>query len=102
MRSWRRNPPGNEKADNAGILERMAEVFGMNIKMADVARYLGISKATVSLAVNGKPGVNEQTRNRILQCIEEMKMNDGKIREAAEPKPARSFQTIRCDLAASL
>lgn len=44
MRSWRRNPPGNEKADNAGILERMAEVFGMNIKMADAAGYLGSIK----------------------------------------------------------
>lgn len=73
----------------------MTGVFGLNIKMADVARYLGISKATVSLAVNGKPGVNEQTRNRILQCIEEMKMNDGKIREAAAPKPVRSLQMIK-------
>lgn len=67
----------------------------MNIKMADVARYLGISKATVSLAVNGKPGVNEQTRKRILQCIEELKMNDGKIKETSAAKPNRSFQIIR-------
>lgn len=36
----------------------------MKVKMVDVARHLGISKATVSLAVNGKPGVNEQTARR--------------------------------------
>lgn len=47
----------------------------MKVKMVDVARYLGISKATVSLAVNGKPGVNEQTRQRILACIEEFEKN---------------------------
>ena len=51
----------------------------MKIKMVDVARYLGISKATVSLAVNGKPGVNEETRKKVLGCIEEMKKNGGKI-----------------------
>ncbi|MFQ7763461.1 MAG: hypothetical protein ACLRH0_03150 [Blautia wexlerae] len=27
----------------------------MKIKMVDIARHLGVSKATVSLAVNGKP-----------------------------------------------
>lgn len=44
----------------------------MKIKMVDVARYLGVSKATVSLAVNGKPGVNEETRKKVLACIEEI------------------------------
>ena len=34
----------------------------MKIKMVDIARHLGVSKATVSLAVNGKPGVNEETK----------------------------------------
>ena len=74
---------------------RKGMVTGLNIKMADVARYLGVSKATVSLAVNGKPGVNEQTRNRILKCIEEMERNDGKIMEAAAPEPVRSFRMIK-------
>ena len=54
----------------------------MKIKMVDVARYLGVSKATVSLAVNGKPGVNEETRKKVLACIEEMEKNGGKIRQA--------------------
>ena len=33
----------------------------MNIKLEDVARRLGVSKATVSLALNGSPRVNERT-----------------------------------------
>ena len=38
----------------------------MKVKAADIARELQISKATVSLALNGKPGVSEQTRQEIL------------------------------------
>lgn len=53
----------------------------MKIKMVDIARHLGVSKATVSLAVNGKPGVNEETRKKVLDCLELMKQNDGKIPE---------------------
>lgn len=49
----------------------------MKIKMVDIARHLGVSKATVSLAVNGKPGVNEETRKKVLECLEEMKKNNG-------------------------
>ena len=48
----------------------------MKIKMVDVAKRLGISKATVSLAVNGKPGVNEQTRQKVLECIKELEKNN--------------------------
>lgn len=63
--------------------------------MADVARYLGISKATVSLAVNGKPGVNEQTRKKILQCIEDMEKNDGIIPEVEVSKTIQSVKIIK-------
>ena len=49
----------------------------MKVRMADVARYLGVSKSTVSLAVNNKPGVNEETREKILQCVEEIEKNGG-------------------------
>lgn len=67
----------------------------MKIKMADVARYLGISKATVSLAVNGKPGVNEKTRERIFQCIEELKQNDGKFTKLEESEIQKNMKVIK-------
>lgn len=67
----------------------------MKIKMADVARYLGISKATVSLAVNGKPGVNGQTRQKILQCIELMEKNNGIIPKTDIVKQTRTLQVIK-------
>ena len=46
----------------------------MKIKAIDIARQLGISKATVSLALNGKSGVSEEKRALILKCKEEMEL----------------------------
>lgn len=39
----------------------------MRVKAVQIAQELGISKATVSLALNGKPGVSEKTREKILE-----------------------------------
>lgn len=38
----------------------------------EIARQLGISPAALSLIVNGKPGVSVETRQRILQQLEQM------------------------------
>lgn len=67
----------------------------MKVKMAEVARYLGISKATVSLAVNGKPGVNPQTRERIFRCIEEMEKNGGVMPENVLFSSSKSPKLIK-------
>ncbi|MCR5776090.1 MAG: LacI family transcriptional regulator [Lachnospiraceae bacterium] len=40
----------------------------MKVKAVDIARKLGISKATVSLALNNKPGVNPKTKEQIFEC----------------------------------
>lgn len=41
----------------------------MRIKLKDVARELGVSPATVSLALNDRPGINPETRNKILSYL---------------------------------
>lgn len=48
----------------------------MIIKAKQISEHLGISQATVSLAINNKPGVSAQTRQRILEYIDELKQND--------------------------
>ncbi|MFG2824824.1 LacI family DNA-binding transcriptional regulator [Kitasatospora sp. NPDC048365] len=40
--------------------------------IADIARRAGVSKGAVSFALNGRPGVSEATKERILQVAEEM------------------------------
>lgn len=41
------------------------------MKMEDIARMANVSKAAVSLAFNGKPGIGQETRDRILQIAAE-------------------------------
>lgn len=41
------------------------------LKMQDIARLAQVSKTSVSLALNGKPGVSQATRERIFKVIEE-------------------------------
>jgi len=43
-----------------------------NITLNDVARELGVSKATVSLAINSNPLVAKKTREKILKKVEEL------------------------------
>ncbi len=40
--------------------------------IADIARQAGVSKGAVSFALNGRPGVSEDTRGRILRVAQEM------------------------------
>ncbi len=56
-----------------------------NITAKDIALKLGISTASVSVALNGKPGVSKATRDRILSTAADMgyvlpKNNDGEIK----------------------
>lgn len=41
------------------------------MKMEDIAKLAGVSKGAVSLAINGKPGISAETRERILQIAKE-------------------------------
>ncbi len=41
----------------------------MAVKVKDIAEALGLSPATVSLAINNRPGVNPETRERVLEAV---------------------------------
>ncbi len=64
-----------------GDRNRMAK--RMDVRMTEVAKRLGLSKATVSLAVNGRPGVNAETRQRIFDCIEEIRREQQESSESS-------------------
>ncbi len=44
----------------------------MNVTIKDIARELGICYSSVSRALNGKPGVSEETRKKITETAERM------------------------------
>lgn len=53
--------PGNDRSTGSS-----------RVTISDIARDLGISKAAVSYALNGQPGVGADTRQRVLRAAEEM------------------------------
>jgi DNA-binding LacI/PurR family transcriptional regulator len=42
------------------------------VTISDIAKRAGVSKGAVSLALNGRPGVSDETRERILAIVEEL------------------------------
>lgn len=44
----------------------------MKVKMTDIARKLNVSKATVSLALNDRPGVSVETKKKVQECYREL------------------------------
>lgn len=62
----------------------------MKVKAKEVAAMLGLSEATVSLALNGKPGVSERTRQKVLQCVSNLQENMPAVQETLLPE--RSLQ----------
>jgi DNA-binding LacI/PurR family transcriptional regulator len=42
------------------------------VTISDIAKHAGVSKGAVSLALNGRPGVSDETRRRILAIVEEL------------------------------
>ncbi len=64
----------------------------MKIKAADIARNLNLSKATVSLVLNDKPGVSDKTRRRIFDYIEEVTgVSEKKENEKKEEAKSRNI-----------
>lgn len=48
----------------------------MGMKVKDIAEKLELSPSTVSLVLNNKPGISEDTRNRVLNAVKEMGFGD--------------------------
>ena len=65
------------------------------VTIKDIAKRLNVSPATVSLALNGRPGVNEQTREKVLTLAQELNYN-GNIGEhkTLKRKTQKNFGNI--------
>lgn len=63
------------------------------MNMDDIAKLAGVSKSAVSIALNGKAGVGEDTRMRILKIANEHGYS-GKIKTAVPEKTGRVVQFL--------
>ena len=59
--------------------------------ISEIARQSGVSLATVSLVLNNKPGVSQETRSRVLQVAEEL---DYPLRSPASLDLHTSLSTV--------
>src|SRR5919198_35873 len=64
----------------------------MTRRLAEVAKYAGVSEATVSRVLNGKPGISDATRTAVLTALDVLGYErPTKLRgERALPPPARA------------
>lgn len=49
------------------------------VTIKELARLCGVSRSTVSAVLNGKPGVREKTRQKVLECIREHNYERGLV-----------------------
>jgi LacI family repressor for deo operon, udp, cdd, tsx, nupC, and nupG len=59
--------------DGTGVPSRVLRattVAQVTRRLAEVAKYVGVSEATVSRVLNGKPGISESTRTAVLTALD--------------------------------
>lgn len=61
------------------------------VKIKDIAAKLGISPATVSMALNDRPGVNAATRRRVMEAVKEMNYTGSTGRKVPQNNGVISF-----------
>lgn len=66
----------------------------MKIHASDIAKELGLSKATVSLALNNKPGVSSKTRKAIFACRDRLVRETEQTRLPSSTHPGRKIVKI--------
>lgn len=66
------------------------------MKIDDIARIAEVSKSAVSLALNGKPGVSQETRERILKIAEKHKYNPRPSSKIQNNKQSKIFRFVAC------
>ena len=64
------------------------------VTMKDIARYSGVSRQTVSAALNGKPGVSPETRARILDICKSLGFQPNAMATALVRKRTRIIAVI--------
>ncbi|GLI84686.1 LacI family transcriptional regulator [Rossellomorea marisflavi] len=66
------------------------------MKIDDIARLAEVSKSAVSLAINGKPGVSQETRDRVLRIAKEYGYNPRPVSKQQDKKKPKIFRFVAC------
>lgn len=63
----------------------------MSISAKELAKQLGLSAATISIALNDKPGVSEVTRKRVLEAAKAQGFDFGRVRRRSALRGCFAF-----------
>ncbi|MCM3217693.1 LacI family DNA-binding transcriptional regulator [Niallia taxi] len=66
------------------------------MKINDIAQIAEVSKSAVSLALNGKPGVSQETRQKIIRIAEENGYNPKSFSKTKTNSTSKIFRFIAC------
>ncbi|MDR2973976.1 MAG: LacI family transcriptional regulator [Propionibacteriaceae bacterium] len=64
------------------------------VTIADIARRAGVTNTAVSLAINGKPGVSDETRERIRQIASDLRWTPNHAARALRGRGARAVGLV--------
>jgi LacI family transcriptional regulator, galactose operon repressor len=70
----------------------------MPVTLADIARELGVSKMTVSRAINDHPLISPETRNRVLEVAKRMNYQPNQYARALATKRSHLIGVVVPDL----
>lgn len=72
-----------------------------SITIYEIANMVGVSASTVSRVINNKPGVNKQTRKRVLDCLAEQHYSPNEAARGLVNQSSRMIGILLSDLRTS-
>lgn len=70
----------------------------MSVRLADVARHVGVSNATVSRVLANKPHVSEELRQRVLAAVEELGYQPSRLARSLQGRRSKIIGVIISDI----
>lgn len=68
------------------------------VTLADVARQAGVSRAAASYVINGKPGVGQLTRERVLAVAEELEFRPNRLARGLRDGRSKAIGLLLADV----
>ena len=73
-------------------------LISRRVTLADVARRAGVSRAAASYVINGKPGVSQMTRERVLAVAEELEFRPNRLARGLRDGHSKAIGLLLADV----